>query len=804
MVRIAKAFEFGSKGQTLERLKGRLVTASIPRFIFFSVAEWLADSKGIELQIKQIAGTDGDVIVRSSATNEDGKLFAQAGAFLSVPHVDPRNREKLIKSIENVISSYREGHLQSDSFQGDQVIVQRMVRDVSMSGVVFTQDLSSGAPYYVINYDDETGSTESVTSGNGYANRTIYIYRDAWCEVASERFLRLLEAVREIEALTEDGCLDIEFAMDSDMNVHILQVRRITTQPNWNRSLGIRIGDTLTRLKTSVGPRLIFSKNRKEPGTVLGKMPDWNPAEIIGNSPRRLAFSIYRYMITDFAWRQARAAMGYREPRGLPLMWSCAGQPYIDVRQSFQSYLPANLDALLADRIVDHWIWTLAENPHLHDKVEFDVAITSWTFDFSARAERFLPQDLSSADVKKVESAFRELTAQHLEAQRASIDEQEAAIKELQRRHAKVVGEGELVPDITLAARLLEDAIEFGTIPFSVLARHGFIARTLLDSLVTEGVLKAGEVDAFFQGVTTVAGEFIEDIDRCANGDCSSEFMISRYGHLRPGTYDILSWRYDQRGERFLSGSRGAADISSSNENFRLSGEQSREIAQRLYDARIDISPSQLMEYCAKAIQGREWAKFVFTRSISDSLEIIAAWGQRMGLSREELSHIDVRHILDCLVETKGRSLEYHLRTLSNGNRAEYEVTAATRLPYLLVRPSDLVIVPMLLDEPNYVTLKSVRADCVHLTGRDINPEVLDGKIVVIESADPGFDWIFTRDILGLITKFGGANSHMAIRCAEFDLPAAIGCGEQIYERVVRCEYIELDCSVGKIEPVLH
>ena len=30
---------------------------------------------------------------------------------------------------------------------------------------------------------------------------------------------------------------------------------------------------------------------------------------------------------------------------------------------------------------------------------------------------------------------------------------------------------------------------------------------------------------------------------------------------------------------------------------------------------------------------------------------------------------------------------------------------------------------------------------------------------------------------------YGGANSHMAIRCAEFNIPAAIGCGTLIYDQ---------------------
>ena len=76
----------------------------------------------------------------------------------------------------------------------------------------------------------------------------------------------------------------------------------------------------------------------------------------------------------------------------------------------------------------------------------------------------------------------------------------------------------------------------------------------------------------------------------------------------------------------------------------------------------------------------------------------------------------------------------------------------------------------------------------------------LDKKIIVIESADPGYDWIFTYKIAGLITKFGGVNSHMAIRCREFDIPAAIGCGEYLYNKIVSSRKVVLDCSTYKID----
>ena len=75
-------------------------------------------------------------------------------------------------------------------------------------------------------------------------------------------------------------------------------------------------------------------------------------------------------------------------------------------------------------------------------------------------------------------------------------------------------------------------------------------------------------------------------------------------------------------------------------------------------------------------------------------------------------------------------------------------------------------------------------------------------QIVLIENADPGFDWLFTKNISGLITKYGGVASHMAIRCAEFNIPAAIGCGEQRYETLIDAKKIIIDASIELVNPV--
>ena len=95
-----------------------------------------------------------------------------------------------------------------------------------------------------------------------------------------------------------------------------------------------------------------------------------------------------------------------------------------------------------------------------------------------------------------------------------------------------------------------------------------------------------------------------------------------------------------------------------------------------------------------------------------------------------------------------------------------------------------------------------MRAKVVSLHNQSL-PEVdLSGVIVLVQNADPGYDWLFSRNIAGLVTMYGGANSHMAIRAGEFQLPAAIGVGELLYENIIQAELLELDCASRRIKVV--
>ena len=139
------------------------------------------------------------MIIRSSANDEDDINQSKAGEYDSFLNINTKNINEIKESIDLVFDSYKKN---KEDISNEEVIVQLMINDVSLSGVIFTHTLDTGAPYYVVNYDDISGLTNTVTSGDGeYSNKTLYIHRTAIKEIRSERFKSIISAVRELEII---------------------------------------------------------------------------------------------------------------------------------------------------------------------------------------------------------------------------------------------------------------------------------------------------------------------------------------------------------------------------------------------------------------------------------------------------------------------------------------------------------------------------------------------------------------------------------------------------------------------------
>jgi phosphohistidine swiveling domain-containing protein len=306
--------------------------------------------------------------------------------------------------------------------------------------------------------------------------------------------------------------------------------------------------------------------------------------------------------------------------------------------------------------------------------------------------------------------------------------------------------------------------------------------------LVEVGVLNAEEKATFMASVDTVASRIGGDFAELPKAE-----FLARYGHLRPGTYDILSPRYDEAPDLYFDWSSARPTVPAP-PRFALSIEQLRRIELLLKEHELDIDVLSLIEFIKAGIEGREYAKFVFTRSLSDALSLIRQLGEDHGLSAQDCAFLNYGAIRTLYSESG--SVREVLRESVEQGKERHALTRNLVLPPVITSPEEVIAFHLPPSRPNFITRKSVTAPVASV---DDPPESFAGRILLVPSADPGFDWIFTRHISGLVTQFGGANSHMAIRAGELGIPAVIGAGEALFQRWLRARKLCLDCTNQKV-----
>jgi choline kinase len=785
------AFRFGTKADTLKNLMDKVSKCSILPQLSFTVSDWRGDDAHILDRIQfEFAGAKS-LVVRSSAISEDTKNSSMAGNFKSILDVDASNKDLIRKAISEVIDSYLEKEICEK--EDNQVFVQPYLKNIDISGVAFTRDMETKAPYFVINFDQTTRRTDTVTSGGGEKLRT-YVVNKFMRTTGLQWLDHLLEALREIEAVAGNDFVDIEFAIRGSQTV-LLQVRPIAAHKNELRVADSDFIKTIKSVKEYVSQHVGSSQvGLCGDRTAYGVMPDWNPAEIIGVSPKPLALSLYKRLITDDIWPESRASLGYHDVGNNFGMVSFAGRPYIDLRVSFNTLTPKDIEEGLASRLNDFYIGFLENNRHLHDKVEFDVAITCYSFDVTRLKRHLENGGFSSSECAEIIESFRIFTRNILKNGEKSISRMMQSLDTLEALNGHLKNQ-EICPYAKMH-HLVADCRKYGTFNFSQLARFAFIAANLMRSLVSTKVLSEERLHAFMETISTIPKMLIEDL-----GHMDHESLISKYGHLRPGTYDVESMAYNEQHGIFGNVSNQEPSESSVPE-FSWTPNELRGIENSLERAGFDISVPAFIQFIRSSIEAREFAKFIFTKSVSDILDSCVAIGRSVNIRREDVSFLRIDDFLGVHGINLSFNIENEWRNTISYNKKGFLLSHSLKLPALIFSEQDVDFHLHDSEEPNFITNQKCAAPIIQLDLHKGLPDEIIGKIVVIEKADPGYDWIFTHNIVGLITKYGGIASHMSIRCAELSIPAGIGCGELIYQYVCHSSVIELDCSSRNIKRV--
>lgn len=764
-------FSFESKAKTLQMLESKLKSAKILPLYRLSYAEFSKNFNTKKIYSKLNLSLDSKLIVRSTCSAEDKVESSNAGVFSSILSVCESN---LQEAIQEVFNSYKKA---SVDIENEEVLIQPMLdsKDVVLSGVAFSREPKSNAPYFVIEY--ASNSTDAVTSGSGKVSKLIHSH---FAKPPKNPYMKkVVSLLKELDNIFCQMPLDVEFGIDKN-DIFCFQVRPLNCEDSTN---------TLTQNKLkNLESKIDFLLAKKpflygEKG-ILGVMPDWNPAEMIGLHPKPLSFSLYRWLISESTYAKARAKYGYRDIVGNPLIFDLHGRAFVDVRASFNSFIPASLEPQIASKLVDFYLNKLRVNKHLHDKVEFEIIFCGYYFDTLDRLKELKKHHFSDDEIACIAKSLKFLTNEIINKKPYLDDIKKLSLLQDSRQRLLDCTQNPLEKIYWL----LNHCKAYGTLPFAALARMGFMAVAFLNSLISKGVLTKEQKDLFINSLENITSDLNKDLHTL-----SKEQFLSKYGHLRPGTYDILSPSYK---DNFLLYFDKKSAKSHTKSDFSLSLKQLKNIENLLKSHGIESSVLEFFEFIEMGIIYRERAKFEFSKNVSLALDLIAQLGKSYHLSKEDMSFCSVEAFLKAY-STSNDPLSLILESI-NANKERFAKQKQILLPSLITDKSQVFSNFEQEFSANFITQKRVLGEVLQLESSSKNAK-LDSKIIAIKGADPGFDFIFSHKIAGFITEFGGANSHMAIRANELGIPAVIGLGSK-FESYSKASVLEIDCENKKVE----
>jgi len=769
-----KSFTKANSLKLINQFNNKLV----PKFLFFEKKKFLKNKTRFIKKIKNEFNTD--IIIRSSAINEDNIKKSNAGYYDSYI-IKKDNFNKIEDKIIKLIRKFKNAK--------DQILVQKFIQKPEIAGVIFTKDKTTNSHYYDINYDN-SGKSNLITSGKYNPTiKSLTIFKNS--KTIPSRFKNLIDISRKLEKKFNNDRLDIEFCIKNN-KVHILQCRPLLgTRKLVNKS---KLNRVITNLEAKF--KKINNKNETLFGkkTVLSNMSDWNPAEMIGKKPAQLASSLYSELITSSVWAEQRYNYGYKNVHPNKLMLNFAGSPYIDLRVDLNSFLPNNLDKRISEKLINFFINKLKKNPEIHDKIEFELINTC--FDFSLSNNNSLP--LNKSEKKIYYTSLKKLTNKILNPKNNILNNDIDKIEILKDKISSI--SKSKLSHIQKIYYLINDCKKYGTLPFAGIARCAFISKTILDSLQKANMIKNKEIENFYLSINTISKKINQDYYKSKKNNSFKTFL-NHYGHLRPSTYSILTKNYKENYKNYFS-KEIKKEIFNYKNSFKFEKKTINKINKLFKKNGFEITFIQFLDFAKKSIENREYSKLIFTKSIDEVFKNLKKLAKEINIDINKFQHLDIDIILKSFNNLEQERLRKTISRNISINKASYKFSQSILSPDVISESKNFYYFHNLNCKENYITKKTKIGEIIELN-KSSNFKSVMNKIVLIENADPGFDFLFSYKIEGLITKYGGANSHMAIRCMELGLPAIIGVGDKIYDQLSLSKKIFIDCNNKKYS-IIH
>ena len=363
-----------------------------------------------------------------------------------------------------------------------------------------------------------------------------------------------------------------------------------------------------------------YIENNSKKKIILSDMADWNPSEIIGSNPNMLDYSLYDFLIMNKSWYLGRKEIEYQIPPNPNLMVKFGNKPYVNTLSSFISLTPNKLPKKITRKLLKYYNQELLSNPYLHDKIEFEIVLTCFDLSFDKKLKKLIKLGFTKNEIKKMRNVFLGFTNQiinnFIEISKNSKLKIEIMSKNRNEIKNKIIKNNYGISrKIEMIELLLNDCKKLGAVEFSKMARMGFISTIILKSMVKTNNISQNVEDSILNSIESPLSQFQQDLMSYYKKKISKTKFLSKYGHLRPGTYDITQLRYDQD-NKFLEQMQFESNVNT----IKISSNKINKILEK---NGIDTTSIDFIDFVKQSLEYREEFKFQFTKNLSDILELI-------------------------------------------------------------------------------------------------------------------------------------------------------------------------------------
>ena len=688
------------------------------------------------------------IMIRSNSSSEDKEYSSSAGKYLSIGPIETNDLETIKKSWEMVVDSYEEQDNQS-------VIFQNYIENAKSVSVLTSYKVGSDSAYRTFStyYGSET---DAITSGKYSEINNFFMHRSFdILPKKYEKYNVYLKIITQLEDLFKNKQLDIEMVLDKNNSPQLLQVRPLMGK-KLNKESIFEEKDVIDRNLKNYKKLNKTTADRFGTNQIYSNMSDMNPAEMIGKKPDNIAFGLYKFMFTDTTWNIQRGEFGYRKYSGGKLMELFNNVAYINVNHSLNSFLTRNLQKESCEEIINYQLNKLKENPHLHDSIEFDISRSSYVFDTVEEFSKEYKNIISPSEIIKWHNDLIQIDTQN----KSTLEKNKKIILST---FSKLDKSFEYSKKENI--KLIRDTM---ALPFTHHSRLGFVYFAQLNSLLEKEVISEDQKKLLLLSVNSISTKMKADAYEVKIGKKTLEGFLDVYGHIRAGNYNLLSSNLKNNlnfTESLINNSEQPLEDNILPKDIYTNIEEYFTINE------IPLKASAWIDMFQEGISTRENSKFYYTKGIDGILNEV---GEKNTSDRELFDLLDIE--------------------FNEENTSDMRLKNVL-MPDLITSNEDFYFYEEMSKNGNYIGQGTVIGDILLIENEANRPNNLENKIVVIPAADPGWDWIFNYKIKSLITKYGGPNSHMAIRCAEHNIPAILGIGENNFTVISNSKSLKIDFS---------